>query len=169
MKFTRDQVLETVNKIGRPCTTSDIGEAARVANGQERYRTQAGSGDVSPALAELVADGLLVTAKRPPRGRYGTPEPEPSPHDYLVPPTDRRERWYATPEQAAAFRALLERTTTQNERLEALIAELSERWPGLDRIDRSTGRDRAPAVSIRFTLDQLEWLIELVAKYTPEV
>lgn len=169
MKFTRDQVLAAVEKIGRPCTTSEIGEAARLAVGEARYRDRAGSGDVSPALAELVAAGKLVTAKRPTRGRYGDPVPEPGVYDYLVPPSDRRERWYATPEQAATYRELLARTAALNILMDGLADELRNRWPTLVAVDPDTYWDLEPSIAIQLSLDQLNWLVTLITEHRPEV
>jgi hypothetical protein len=134
-KFTPEAVYAAIAGRGADAPamrTADIADAVRAAHlgRPARYDevTVTSTTDVTAALKTLVGDGRLVTAKK--AGYGSTVDPADQVHLHIIPPsTSAGERWYATPEQAEAWRARLADTATAVSRLEALAVEMIAALP----------------------------------------
>lgn len=159
VKYTREQVLAALEAIGKPAATSTIAEQTRTAAGDPRY-APGGNGDVTDALAAMVADGTIVTAKAL---RYGRVEGE---HGHIGVGTHHGgANVYATPQQSAAWKLYLELGRAESARGEQLIERLGELLKrqglaGSARLERPVALP--PTVSLSLGVDTLAWLVERI-------
>jgi hypothetical protein len=109
LRFTAEQVLAVLELATYPMTTSEVLEACREAADQPRFGGKAD--EVRPALDELVAAGIAVTARERNSAR--------NMYQYIARPSDGRTSWWMTKARADDFALELSR------RMEAL-AEAKE-------------------------------------------
>lgn len=113
MKFTAEQVLAILAPATYPMTTSEILEACREAADEPRFGGKAQ--EVRPALDELVAAGMVVTAREPSwQQQTGFEAKGSNMYQYIARPSDGRTSWWMTKARADDFAVELSR------RIEAL-------------------------------------------------
>lgn len=161
-RFTAEQVIAVIEAVDQPApmTARDIARGVRAAHGVDPGRTTPPFySDIRGALAELVQTGRLVTSRAPGwrQGWHGTDEQ----HAYLIQPGNRIERFYATPDKAAAWKSKRE----GDERIEARARNVASA------ITRTLGgqavviveHEGQPKIRIDLTLDQVARLFGIGA------
>jgi hypothetical protein len=166
VKFTKDQVRALMAEQTRPLTTAEVARAAvnKYVSGPTFASTFAEPRTVRAALDELVADGEIVSYRKP---AYSyRPEPDPNPYSFLA-RTTGRDVWWMDKTRAGEFRDRLVDTVARHVALTAAATRLA-RFAGVPADDvANTFRSRVKItgpedgsqpleVSLRLTAEQLD-------------
>ncbi len=165
LRFSPEQVLTAVKAAGpfaAPMTTKQIAEATRTAAGIPPQKGEGGRwyADVSRSLNDLVAAGKLVTSRAK---RWGSTRAAAGDerHQYLVPPDNRIERFYATPEQAAEWKRKIDAIEDASRAAAVVAAEIGRTWNADVAVTREHLSE--PRIQVTLTLDQVARLFGIGA------